>query len=858
MTRELAIPLLVSSPQAGRVSRNGEPVTAGVPFPRSAAHGQAEWVLQSEDGTLLPMQMRVLDRWPDGSIRWTLVDTRVTVVAGTNSEKLLLRRASTGNVPSREEIVTVVDAPEMFVIDTGVASFRLSADAPIVLARVDAAGRMIFDGGRSELAMRGPAGEAWPVRWGRPSIEVPGSQRVGVVTRGSATHPSGARVDLDLRFDFYAGLSVVRARLTVRNARRARHPKGVWQLGDAGSVLLKELSLILRTMSSEASRIHWSLDSKCWGVAAQTFQVYQDSSGGDNWLSANHVNRQGAVPLRFSGYEGCVDGRRITGARATPIVSIERPSGHLGAAVPRFWENFPRALTVAPSTLTVSFFPPDSSDLHELQGGEQKTHECYLLFGYDGVTEQPLEWCRSRLVLHPTPEWFASSGVVQYLVTRDCDDAGYRSLVDAAIEGGDTFLAKRERADEYGWRHFGDIYGDHEAVFHKGSSPLMSHYNNQYDAVAGFFYQFAKTGDLRWWTQCIELAAHVVDVDIYHTDQDKSAYNHGLFWHTHHYLDAGKATHRGYPTGTNGGGPSSEHNYTTGLMLHYFVTGNPASRDAALGLAKFVIDMDDGKRTVFRWLDRGDTGVASASRSSDYHGPGRGSGNSLNALLDGHRLSGDRKYLEKAEQIIRRSTHPHQNIEALELLDPENRWFYTMYLQSLGKYLDWKIELGELDAMYAYGRDTLLHFARWMTDHERPYLSRPELLEYPTETWVAQDIRKSEILEDAARYADATERARFLERAEFFFDNSIATLQMMPTRTLTRPVVLLLSHGFRHAHTKRHGIEAAPPPIDHWFRKWPHPESFVPQKTRARQRGLRLAVTGAALGLGALAKSVFR
>src|SRR5262249_31288640 len=155
----------------------------------------------------------------------------------------------------------------------------------------------------------------------------------------------------------------------------------------------------------------------------------------------------------------------------------------------------------------------------------------------------------------------------------------------------------------------------------------------------------------------------------------------------------------------------------------------------------------DGTRTVFGFLDRGNTGLASSSRAPNYHGPGRGSGNSLNALVDGHRLSGDRKFLEKAEQVIRRCTHPGQNIEALHLLDPENRWFYTVYLQSLGKYLDWKIELGENDAMYAYGRDVLLHFVRWMARHERPYLARPDLLEYPTETWPAQDLRKSEVFD---------------------------------------------------------------------------------------------------------------
>ena len=226
----------------------------------------------------------------------------------------------------------------------------------------------------------------------------------------------------------------------------------------------------------------------------------------------------------------------------------------------------------------------------------------------------------------------------------------------------------------------------------------MSHYNNQYDPVGGFLYQFWRTGDPRWWTQCLELAAHVADIDIYHTDQDKSGYNQGLFWHTCHYIDAARATHRAYPTGTCGGGPSSEQNYTTGLMLHHLATGDPSSREAALGLAQFVLLIEDGARTVFRWLDRGDTGIASASRTPDYHGPGRAPGNSLNALVDGHRMTGERRFLDKAEQIIRRCSHPRQDIEPLELLDAENRWFYTMYLQSLGKYLDWKVELGELDA----------------------------------------------------------------------------------------------------------------------------------------------------------------
>jgi hypothetical protein len=79
------------------------------------------------------------------------------------------------------------------------------------------------------------------------------------------------------------------------------------------------------------------------------------------------------------------------------------------------------------------------------------------------------------------------------------DQAGqlYESLVNQAIEGSDSFFAKREKIDEYGWRNYGDLYGDHEAVYHKGPTPMISHYNNQYDCVLGFFYQFMRSGDQR-------------------------------------------------------------------------------------------------------------------------------------------------------------------------------------------------------------------------------------------------------------------------------------------------------------------------------------------------------------------------
>jgi hypothetical protein len=395
--------------------------------------------------------------------------------------------------------------------------------------------------------------------------------------------------------------------------------------------------------------------------------------------------------------------------------------------------------------------------------------------------------------------------------------------------------------DEYGWRNFGELYADHEAVDVPG---LVSHYNNQYDAVAGFMTRFMQTADHRWWTLGHDLAVHVADIDLYHTDRDRAAYSGGYFWHTQHYQAAGTATHRAYSkrSGTSGGGPCSEHNYTTGLMLHYFLTGSEKSRAAVIQLATWVIDMDDGRKSRFRWIDRRDTGLASVTRDPDFHGPGRGAGNSINALIDAHRLTGEPRFLDKVEALIARCVHPDDDPAAIRPLDAENRWSYTVFLQALGKYLEYRAERELVDAKFEYARAVLLKYATWMCAHERPYLDTPEQLEYPTETWAAQDIRKAAVFEFAARHTrDEGARASFLARADGFVDYAVTTLLQSRTGRLTRPLVLLLAYGFQRPMTD---LTAVRTPVVLRFAR----EPFTPLRQRVKRR---LALAGAGVSAAA-------
>lgn len=838
MTFRPIVITVATDPDQPPFERHGEPVAAGIACPRGSVHRSARWALTDQRGRTTPVQTTVLDRWGDGSVRWLLAEFHADVDAETPSFYALTPDGTPDSTPLG---LSIEHAGETLRVWTGVASIDVPRSGAMFLSGADVSGTTVLDS--TAIVAEDANGNRYTFAVQRTTVERAAALRAVIRIDGELVDRAKRKwLDATMRLQFFAGLGTVKAELSITNPRAARHPGGAWDLGDAGSVLIRDLSVqIVPARHDQAADVWGSLDaSDHMEPAGARFAVHQESSGGQNWQHINHVNRANTVAPRFRGFRAVRDGREVQGLRATPIASIGGGDTRVSVAMPLFWQVFPKAIEAEARQCAVAMFPRAYGDLHELQGGERSTMSFAVCFGRDTVTAEPLAWVRSPLRVSADPISYRQVGAWAPLGAGAPQSAdGYESLIDSAVRGRDAFTERREAIDEYGWRNFGDLYADHEGA-------LVSHYNNQYDAIAGFITRFLQTGDHRWWSLADDLAGHVTDIDLYHTTRDRAAYNGGYFWHTQHYQAAGTATHRAYSklTGSSGGGPCCEHNYTTGLMLHHFLTGSERSRAAVIQLATWVIDMDDGSKSRFRWIDRRDTGLASATREPDFHGPGRGAGNSINALLDAHRLTAEPRFLDKADALVARCVHPDDDPAAIDPLDAENRWSYTVFLQALGKYLEYRADLGLIDAKFEYARAVLLKYATWMCTNERPYLETPEKLEFPTETWAAQDLRKAAVFEFAARHtADEGARASFLARADGFVDYAIGALRRAETGTLTRPLVLLLAYGFQRP------LGAAPIAVSTLpvttFRR----ESFTPLKKRLARR---LAWAGAGVSAAAV------
>ncbi len=815
-------PVSIEIPNGSNVAIKKRPFTVGVPCSRGALFSLENLGLES-NGKGLPFNATPLASWQDGSVKWLLLDFQASVEPNNTALLQLGEQQLSDQVDNQSEPVQVAidDTGDTYQIDTGVTQFIVNKRS---LALFD---QIVYD----DNTLLSEAASGIRLTDGGDEPAIPKVTAVSVVDPDNRLRKKisidgffqnakeESLVDFNLKLNFYAGSSTVKGEFTLANSRAAEHPGGVWDLGDSGSFFFNSLSIDIQladesNLCQSSVRITPDIDWRLSEHSAQNnanLMLEQYSSGGKNWQSENHMDCRGEVPLKHKGFRYFEQGVQVSsGDRAQPTVHLSSGDRGLTAHIVDFWQNFPKGIQVDQSTVTLNFFPRSDADNYELQGGERKSHTFYLDFSNDKASlDAYINKATPRIAL----DYYAQTKVISWLPASR-QESMMQELIDRGIEGENNFFEKRETIDEFGWRNFGEIYADHEESEYKGNDQLISHYNNQYDPVYGFIKQYLVTGDERWHELLSDLAQHIVDIDIYHTTEDRDEYNGGLFWHTHHYLKAFTCTHRTFSHehaadflyGEIGGGPGNEHCYTTGLSYCYFMTGDEKYKDAVLQLVNWISRVFDGSGTVIERvlqfknkelpiLKR----LISGETIQRYKYPfNRGTGNYITALLDAYSLTGERSYLSTVESVIRQSMHPRDDISLRNLDHIEVSWSYLVYLQAVCKYLDLKTKLQEVDEACLYAKDSLLHYVDWMLENETPFLQKADNVEYPNHTWTAQDLRKANVFYIASLYSE-DKKDRYLEAAHFYVGHVEETLAKEETRYYSRIIILLMQNDLQES-----------------------------------------------------------
>ncbi|HUT36640.1 MAG TPA: hypothetical protein VNE39_24335 [Planctomycetota bacterium] len=563
------VKLTVEEPSG--VERKGWPVTSGVPFAQGALRDPSAMALYASDGAELPLQTEALARWPDGSVRWLLLDFQVDL-APKQKAALTLRHGpgtprSEVQAPlriRREAGATHIEAGPLAVSFlagqgelTNLAEFRLDKGGSFCLRSSvrDEADRVYVP----FLVSAGP----WDV-----VVEQSGPMRACVRLEGAYRTRHAQLFRYVVRIHAFRGQPFVRLFHTFINDRQDALMAGIRSL---------ELSV---------------------GPKAETERKL---------ALLNGQSSEGGCLVEVDDTVCEVNGRPA-GKRAAGWAAVQTQDAGVALGLREFWQNWPKSLEVDGSELRVGLCPEfpkglyDGKPLEEenklyyhLRGGGYsfkvgvaRTHELWALFS-DGAADARrlaafFQASEDPLLATCEPAYVSSTKAAGDFPPADpAKFAGYDAWLSRAL---DAHLARREKGREFGMLNYGDWYGERKVNWG----------NLEYDLQHGLFLQYLRTGDRRFFLRAEQAARHHIDVDVAHATNPhlKNPWGRppeiGDIWlhclnHTGGYYDektSGLPVARTYHMGhsTNYG-----HVWVAGDLDYYYLTGDRRAREVALQVA---------------------------------------------------------------------------------------------------------------------------------------------------------------------------------------------------------------------------------------------------------------------------------
>src|SRR5437867_5346273 len=310
-TSPLAVPLALE--ESAGVARHAWPASASVPLRRGRVQSPDKLWLAAPGGRAAPLQARALERWPDGSVRWLLLDFLADVPAGKVAT-FTLRDGAPPAPASGARVRLAAGCDGGRVLDSGALRVTVPARGEALLADL-AAGPVRLAGAvpLPALAVDGAPGGA-PSHEG-VTVETEGAVRTELLVTGR--YPAG--IAYEVRIAAFAGEPFLRLQHTITN------------LADPHYAPLRSLLLAVPGHFTEAA-VGIDGGRRTLGELARGHELRH--------TDAMPALLDGASAGRHA--DGWAEARG-GGAAVTPVA-------------PFFWQEYPKALRVGSDRLAIDLF----------------------------------------------------------------------------------------------------------------------------------------------------------------------------------------------------------------------------------------------------------------------------------------------------------------------------------------------------------------------------------------------------------------------------------------------------------------------------------------------------------------------
>jgi hypothetical protein len=515
----------------------GYPVTWGVPFAQGALRDPKRVRIADPDGVSLPLQTEVKQKWPDGSIRWLLLDFMATGASANRAyqvtygaEVAAVEAGAALAVSRKQNVVTV---------DTGALRFTVGGPGSgHLIEGITLAGeaKPIGDSLDGEVVTR----DGWISSRCVPKIEevkaeASGPLRATILVTGRMMEAKRSLGRFTFRVHAYRGKPYVRVFFRIFNDT------------DAPAQLVEEYFLRLQTALRNGE-----------AVLGDQRRVTDDSETGRLLVRQHKFDA-------YEVFEGS-DARRATGAHWERPVLLRTADQCVSGQVRNFAQQYPNRMWAGMGGQLVFdlFTRTVDAEQYVMTRGEAKRHELLLDFRKGPVDERAVEALFRTFAAPPvlmSAEWYAD----QQAFGRGAPLTKERfpELSRWMLESQPSLACNVP----LGIRNWPDTYSDSIYNAYRGT------WGNMYQEVDYGALVLALLGGRRDWFDYAEAyQGHFMDIDICHHSTDPA------FIGASYGISPYHTGHQPYPLNA----PLS------GLFLLYYLTGDPDAQAAAVGIANWL------------------------------------------------------------------------------------------------------------------------------------------------------------------------------------------------------------------------------------------------------------------------------
>ena len=120
-------------------------IQRGVPLPPGAVKDENGTSISNADGTVLPSAGKILQRRPDGSIEWLLLDILVDLQG--EEDKSIFIETHPAEQPNVSHPVTVREEGALVIVSNGLSEISVSRDGGSLIRRLTINGRTLVEEG---------------------------------------------------------------------------------------------------------------------------------------------------------------------------------------------------------------------------------------------------------------------------------------------------------------------------------------------------------------------------------------------------------------------------------------------------------------------------------------------------------------------------------------------------------------------------------------------------------------------------------------------------------------------------------------------------------------------------------------